>query len=63
MLKQTFYRLCLKFRQFVSGATDLEIDFRKLVYDIYDNGFKLACTNEIAVNEKGDDDEEGSRSD
>ena len=31
---------------------DLEIDFRKLVCDRGDNGFELACTDEVVVNEK-----------
>ena len=41
-----------KLRQFVLGATDLEIDFQKLVCNVGDNGFKLACTNEVAINKK-----------
>ena len=52
MLKQAFYRLGIKLRQFVFGATDLRIDFRKLVYDVYNRGFKLACTNKVAINGK-----------
>ena len=34
------------------GATDLGIDFRKLVNRDNDNGFELACTNEIIVDGK-----------
>ena len=47
-----FYRLGLKLRQFVSRATDLGIDFRKLVCDDNNSGFELAYTNEVTIDGK-----------
>ena len=47
-----FYQLDLKLQQFVSGATDLEIDFRKLVNDDNDSSYKLMCMNEVTVDGK-----------
>ena len=36
----------------VTGATDLEIDFRKLVCEDNDSGYKSMCVNEKIVDEK-----------
>ena len=51
--KREFYQLGLKLWQFVSRATDLGIDFRKLVYEDNDSGYKSVCTNEKTVDDKG----------
>ena len=47
-----FYQLDLKLRQFVLGATDLKIDFQKLVYNNDDCSFELAYANEVTVDGK-----------
>ena len=52
ILKQVFYQLGLNFWQYVSGATDLGIHFRKFECDNSDNGYSMMCTNEGTVNEK-----------
>ena len=38
-----------KLRQFVSRATDFGNDFRKLVCNVGDNGFKFACTDKVSI--------------
>ena len=42
----------LKLQQLGSGATDVEINFQKLMYDIGDRGFELTCKDEVVVNKK-----------
>ena len=38
---------------------DIKINFRKLMCNTDNNNFELACLDEVAVTEGGDDNEEG----
>ena len=48
-IKTSILSIRPKLQQFLSGVTDLRIDFQKLVCNIGDSGFELASTNKIAV--------------
>ena len=50
-LKRTFYQLGLNLLQSVLRATDLEINFRKLVCEDNGSGYKSTCANKETVDE------------
>ena len=47
-----FYQLGLNLWQFILGATDFRIDFRKLVCEDNNSGYESTCANEGIVDEK-----------
>ena len=51
-LIRVFYQLGLKIWQFVTRATDLEIDFRKLECEEVNSGYISTCTREENDDEK-----------
>ena len=48
-----FYQLGLNLWQSILRATELEINFWKLVCEDYGSGYKSTCANEEIVEEKG----------